>query len=510
MANEEIIFQVHDWREYNEDITLPSKHPNYNEDKCELKNKYIFRMFGRTIDGKSVHAKVMNFIPYFYVRVPDFWLNRPIEKVESNILDKKHMQKCESEEAESKILDEKHMQKCESEEAESKILDEKHMQNSANKFIEELKKRNFNIKKHFVKYEFIERHEYHGFTDDALFKYIRLIFDNSYAMKSFAKTLGDKISLGNNSIMHKYKILENNIDPFLRACHVRDLKLAGWIRIKKSVDNNEVETTTCDINVLCDWRDLYPANKINLGSAPFRTCSYDIECRPEDGVSFPTPQIKGDQIIQIGSVFSKYGSGIYRKHIITLGTCDPIDGAEVVSVSTEKELLIEWTRLIQEEDPDFFVGYNIFFFDDPFMYKRSTLPHINCTSIFDKLAKVKDHSCKFIQNELNTKGRGDNSLNYIDTPGRVKIDLMKVVQRDYKLVKYTLDFVAETFIQEIINKYTIIDKHTLKIESKNLHFIIIGNYVKIIDNIASKYGIKDINEENNNEENVEEDEVSKT
>ena len=46
---------------------------------------------------------------------------------------------------------------------------------------------------------------------------------------------------------------------------------------------------------------------------------------------------------------------------------------------------------------------------------------------------------------------------------------MKVVQRDYKLSKYSLDAVSENFIQDKIIKYTIISPTTLEIESKNLN-----------------------------------------
>ena len=38
---------------------------------------------------------------------------------------------------------------------------------------------------------------------------------------------------------------------------------------------------------------------------------------------------------------------------------------------TEREVLLAWTDLIQQEDPDIIIGYNIFGFDYPFMFDRA-------------------------------------------------------------------------------------------------------------------------------------------
>ena len=57
-----------------------------------------------------------------------------------------------------------------------------------------------------------------------------------------------------------------------------------------------------------------------------------------------------------------------------MNTCDPVDSlenTEVKSCATEKQLLLEWTKVIQREDPDIIIGYNIFGFDYEFMFQRA-------------------------------------------------------------------------------------------------------------------------------------------
>ena len=267
------------------------------------------------------------------------------------------------------------------------------------------------------------------------------------------------------------------------------MNACGWIKIS-NYEKNRDEGSTCDINISCDWKELCPNENQNLGGAPFKICSFDIECTSGDG-SFPQAQRIDDKIIQIGSVFSRYGGDIYKKHMITLGSCDPIDGVEVISVLTERELLLEWTKLIKREDPDILTGYNIWGFDEPYMYNRAKHPDINCANAFSKLSKLYMMDCQFIEKKLSSAALGDNFLRYIDSFGRVQIDLMKVVQRDYKLSKYSLDAVSENFIQDKIIKYNILSPTTLEIESKNLNLLKVGNYIKLIANVELEYGVKE-------------------
>jgi DNA polymerase elongation subunit (family B) len=186
-------------------------------------------------------------------------------------------------------------------------------------------------------------------------------------MSKFARTLNDRLILSGLPKPIKFNIYESNIDSFLRCIHIRNLQTCGWVEINKYKKCND--STICEINIECDWKSISPKDDPNLGAAPFKICSFDIECTSsaEDG-SFPQTNRIGDYIIQIGSVFSRYGGEIYKRHIITLGSCDPIEGVEVISVESEKDLLIEWTKLIKNENPDILTGYNIWDFDERYMY----------------------------------------------------------------------------------------------------------------------------------------------
>ena len=464
---EQVVFQVSEWREFNElndcDNDIESANTNLQDFKIDDKDKfgsnklktllnpkyyagykennenrqYIIRIFGRTLDDKSVHVKVTGYIPHFYIELPDKWTDANTEKL---II----------------VLNEH--------------SDLRHVKNN------------------LVTYDTIVKHKFRGFTNNQEFRFLRLVFNNSNAMKAYSNLLfKNRMFIPGMTRPVKFTVYESVLDSMLRCMHIRDVLACGWIEIKKY--KQCLENTTCDINIECDWQSVKQHANQKM-TAKFKVAVFDIECESGDG-SFPQPERIEDKIIQIGTVFAKHNQGIYRKHIITLKSCDPIEDVEVISVNTEKELLLEWTKLMKQESPDFMTGYNTWQFDEIYMYKRSLHPSINCQKLFCKLSKLSDYNSILDRTELSSSALGDNIMKHFDSIGITQIDLMKIIQAEHKLDKWSLDFVSEHFVQEKIIKYTILNDHQLEIESKNLHIVKVGNYVKIINQAELEYGLKD-------------------
>jgi DNA polymerase elongation subunit (family B) len=106
------------------------------------------------------------------------------------------------------------------------------------------------------------------------------------------------------------------------------------------------------------------------------------------------PKLEGDKVTFIGSTFMNYGEKEpFMNHCIVLNTCTeiPIENSVVESYSTEKEVLLAWQKLVQRENPDIIIGYNIFGFDYEFMFRRAE--ENNCIEDFMKLSRNKDELC---------------------------------------------------------------------------------------------------------------------
>jgi DNA polymerase delta subunit 1 len=156
--------------------------------------------------------------------------------------------------------------------------------------------------------------------------------------------------------------------------------------------------------------------------------------------------LEGDKIIQIGTTVHIYGSdNIVYKNIITLNSCDKIEGCDVEHYDTEKEVLIKWKELMNNLNSDIITGYNIFGFDMEYIWQRATELNImeNFTMGFGRLITRK---ASLVELKLSSSALGDNILRYIDIDGTVLIDLLKVMQRDQKLDSYKLDNVASIFL----------------------------------------------------------------
>jgi DNA polymerase elongation subunit (family B) len=190
------------------------------------------------------------------------------------------------------------------------------------------------------------------------------------------------------------------------------------------------------------------------------------------------PKLKGDNVTFIGSTFVRYGEAKpYLNHCIARDTCDQlpqIENSIIESYTTEKEVLLAWTKLIQKENPDVIIGYNIFGFDYQFMYLRAK--ELGCEHKFLELSRNKGEVCinknwktgkEGLEERKIVLASGEYDLKIIKMTGRLQVDLLNYFRREYQLNQYKLDYVSGYFIGDGVTKLQHIDGNT-KIHSKNL------------------------------------------
>ena len=187
------------------------------------------------------------------------------------------------------------------------------------------------------------------------------------------------------------------------------------------------------------------------------------------------PVLQGDMVTFIGSTFLRYGeTKPYLNHCIALGTCNDVENAQIERCTTEKEVLLQWTSLIQKEDPDIIIGYNIFGFDYQFMYLRAK--ELACEKSFLRLSRNKKDICLNRNWKTGKEGleettiniaSGQHDLKFVKMTGRLQIDLYNYLRRDYQLTQYKLDYVSGYFIGDYVNKLEHLAGYT-KIYTQNL------------------------------------------
>ena len=176
----------------------------------------------------------------------------------------------------------------------------------------------------------------------------------------------------------------------------------------------------------------------------------DIETNINKKLTNILPELYGDPIIQIGTTFHKYGNNeIIYKSLINLGTCDKIEGVDVIECKNEEELLLKWKEMIMEKSPDIITGYNIMGFDFKYMYDRCI--ELN---IYDKFkinfGKSGNIDCDYDTKSLYSAALGEVNTYFFKFEGILLIDLMVYVKSPTVLTldNYKLDNVAENVLGE--------------------------------------------------------------
>ncbi len=287
-------------------------------------------------------------------------------------------------------------------------------------------------------YNTIHRKDVWGFQNNEQFPYLQLFFKNLAARRMVAGRL--RRPLPDESI--KLKMYESNLDPVLRLMHRTGIQSTGWL--DSGDECYSAHNAHVDIDLECkNWRKLTPVE--NPETAPFVVASVDIECNSSTG-KFPDADIEGDACFQIAISLCKFGSDEpYDKTCLCYKNTDPdLEGSNVISYATEREMLEAFRDYLHEKDVDIITGWNIFGFDLEYLMKRAIVT--KCNLKFFQLSKLRGHNCELKLKKLSSSALGDNDLKLVSMPGRFIFDLFHEVKKGYKLDSYKLDNVSKLYL----------------------------------------------------------------
>ncbi len=405
------------------DIEDETFYDSDDDDETDI-SKYVIDIFGLNKKGETVYLEVNDFTPFFYIEVPE-QLQKKLKKIHE-------------------------------------------------KFMLEYLKEKIGFGKYkdsILGVKLIRKKKFYGFTNNKLFKFFQIHFRSLKAMsltknffkfnKVFVKDIAYKA--------YKYNLYESNIIPYLRFCHILNIKTSGWVRLPKNkFKQKNLRLSKCQYEFEINWKKIISLDEITE-IAPIMIASFDIECISiKDPDKFPNANNKEDAIIQIGTTVTMFNNPDYLlKNIITLNTCEKFDDdSEIIECKTEKQVIIQWCKMINKLDPDIITGYNIFGFDFEYIWDRAKLFKIEKHLL--KLGRYKfEMEEDIVEKTLSSSALGINNLKYINMKGRILIDLYKYVQRTQKLENYKLNTVAKKFLgsqkddvsYKDIFKFQFIDAH---------------------------------------------------
>ena len=245
----------------------------------------------------------------------------------------------------------------------------------------------------------------------------------------------------------KLKVHEQDASQVLQLTCARNIPTAGWICFRGTKVEESEKLTHCTHEYKVKFKSMCPKNT-NDTVNPLKM-GYDIEVYSKDPNKMPNANNKEDAIFQISCVFSRNGE-VDEKYLLTL--CDPnpdIVGDDVNIHAYEKEfhLLQGFVELIQEKQPNIICGYNIFTFDIPYMIQRAKYHNTFANSFdrqgFDKYGNSKEKTISW-----SSSAYKNQEFQYLDAEGRLFVDLLPLVRRDYKMDSYSLKNISNYFLGE--------------------------------------------------------------
>jgi DNA polymerase elongation subunit (family B) len=420
LFSNDIDFQIIEWKAQDE----PNDNESESEDDVECKrcgkdnsdcncinNVYTIRCFGVTSNGLSITCKITDFKPYYYIKVPNSFGRLQLIQFQKYILD-------------------------------SWILKE--------------------FRSSLVSCSLTTKKDIFGFKNGKNYRFVKLTFDNYSSMLKSRYLFKKPIKIHQVSTKAvKYKLYESNFEPFLRYCHIKDIRMAGWVRLPKGKYTITQDTANTQIEVSIDRKDIVSlSDKHEM--ANFLQASFDIEVYSHD-YTFPDPKHPKNEIFQIATTYKYYHDSDFRvKQLLTLKHTEQLTDTSVIveECKNERELIKRWVDTISQMDPDIFYTYNGDSFDCMYLVERAKMhglvnekkagkSTVQSGYFLKKLSRLTETSAEIKKEYFSSSAYGDSEYNRIYIPGRLNYDLLIHYKRGMtKYSSYKLDFIASEILGE--------------------------------------------------------------
>jgi DNA polymerase elongation subunit (family B) len=169
----------------------------------------------------------------------------------------------------------------------------------------------------------------------------------------------------------------------------------------------------------------------------------------------PYVTLVGDPVIQIGTMLTRGTPESVEQHLFVFPDCAPIEGIEVHAYKTEKAMILGWFEWMVAKNPDILIGYNVFGFDEAYVWHRAEeLGIVTANSLIHQFTRLfaLSSELKLEEKFLSSSAMGDNYLYIWSTHGRLQVDLYHYIKRNSVLPSYKLDEVTKHFMSGKLKK----------------------------------------------------------
>ncbi len=304
--------------------------------------------------------------------------------------------------------------------------------------------------------------------------YFQAHFNNTKDLKRCKYKLDNCVqSMGR---LIKLNMWEDTISSVRKLLTFKNVGYSNWFQVEGLKVNEDEHISSLDYEYHVDWTTMAPILDCEGWTTSPGILSWDIECYSHNHLAFPNKYNDKDVVYMISAIYKRHkDDDSIKRYGILIGECDPITlpNTIIITVHNEVELVEAFGRVIKETDPEILLGYNIFSFDYPYLNHR-LLRQIH---LWPKMGRLLSDQPRMSKNNFSSKAYGHNPVNTLNISGRISIDLLPVMKRDYKLESNTLNYVCKKFIGK--EKFDVTPKQMFEY------------YEQLVDAIKNNDNIKD-------------------
>ena len=283
-----------------------------------------------------------------------------------------------------------------------------------------------------------------------------LEFETHEALKHFENLLAKPKTIENIGFGIKFNIWESSIDSIRKLMTIQNCRYSQWFTVNgEEIEYNNEDRASIFGNenrpikeYIINWKSIVPipTNECKSWVTNPRIVSWDIETYSTNHRAFPDKLHPKDVAYLISCVYqiSKIKDS-RKRYVIIMGECDNIEICErIIKVNTEIELIDAFSALILELDPEILTGYNIQEYDVPFLDAKLG----SKLKTWKQMGRLQNVLPTIKTINWSSSAYGNNDISIIDMQGRISIDMLPVIKRDYKLDKYDLNTVSMKFLKK--------------------------------------------------------------
>ena len=276
----------------------------------------------------------------------------------------------------------------------------------------------------------------------------------------------------------EFKVHEHNIDPIIHLTYKRKLNLVGWLRIDDAIKRESIDDALFPGEDLpsrnpafgsiyeCHYQKIFPIESDRVLFPKY--ISFDFECDSENhNAKLPDPANPKNAVRNIGIVIGRFGDPVEKRvhKVLTLGKtfrCSEVEPLSKdgfmrkqdyrhlvtdVSFDDEREMFMEFGTIIKEENPDVMLGFNIMKFDWDYLISRCSLLGI-LAQFLNTVSRFQEYPAEIGEMKWQSSAYGEQKAQFVNIHGRVNVDVIMEIQRNYKFQSYSLDSVSEYFLKQ--------------------------------------------------------------